>query len=87
MLATGPGTELKHLLRKIGIVAKSCKCNSHTKKMDEKGPEWCLKNIDLIVDWLEEEAEDRGLPFTRVGAKILVKWAIRNAKRKHTNAE
>jgi hypothetical protein len=50
--------------------------------MDEEGPQWCRNNIKTIVGWLKEEAEERHLPFTVIGATILVKLAIRNAERK-----
>jgi hypothetical protein len=49
--------------------------------MDERGCDWCEKNIEQIIDWLEEEAKRRKLPFARVGGKILVQRAIRNARR------
>lgn len=79
----GVGIELKRLLRKIGIVPKTgCKCKDHAKQMDDLGIEWCLQNVETIADWMEEEAKRRKMPFLRVGAKVLVKKAIRNAKRK-----
>jgi len=82
----GPGTELKALLKLIGITATpNCSCNARAKAMDEneaKEPGWCAANIETILDWLKEQADARGLPFLRVGAKILVKRAIANAKRK-----
>lgn len=79
----GVGIELKRLLRKIGITPKTgCKCKDHAKQMDDLGVEWCLQNVETIADWMQEEAKERKIPFLRVGAKILVKKAIRNAKRK-----
>lgn len=82
----GPGTELKALLKYIGITATpNCSCNARARTMDEneaKEPGWCEANMDTILDWLKEQADARGLPFVRVGAKILVKRAISNAKRK-----
>ena len=41
----GPGTELKKLLRKFRIFAKSCACDGHAREMDKKGSDWCEKNI------------------------------------------
>ena len=79
---SGPGTELKKLIKRTGIKVKvGCKCNKHAALMDQKGSDWCEKNLELIVDWLEEEAEKRGLPFLRVAGKMIVKRAIRNARR------
>lgn len=82
----GPGTELKALLKKVGIVASpTCSCNRRAVLMDEneaKEPGWCEKNLETICDWLQEEAAKRKLPFVRMAAKILVRQAIRNARKK-----
>jgi hypothetical protein len=84
--ASGPGTELKALLKRVGIVASpGCSCNTRAKLMDEqelKEPGWCEKNLETICDWLQEEATKRKLPFLRMAGKILVRKAIRNARKK-----
>lgn len=81
-----PGSELKLLLSKVGILANpDCSCNNHSRAMDDmeaKEPGWCEKNMETICDWLQEEATKRKLPFVRVVARLLVKRAIANAKRK-----
>jgi hypothetical protein len=78
----GAGTELKKLLKKIGITASpNCSCNARAKTMDNNGIEWCEKNIDTIIGWLKEEATKRGLPFIDMAGRILVKKAIKNAKK------
>ncbi len=78
----GPGTELKKLLKKIGIEAtENCPCNSRIKKMDQEGISWCETNIEQIVDWMEEEANIRGLLFLRVLGRKLVRIAINKARK------
>jgi hypothetical protein len=81
----GPGTELKKLLAKIGIVAtQNCSCNSRARRMDEeeaKEPGWCEAHLDEIVGWLREEAEKRKLPFVDMAGRLLVRRAIKNARR------
>lgn len=81
-LNNGPGSELKKLLKKFGIVASAgCSCNSRAKIMDQKEasePGWCEKNIDTIVGWLKEEAYKRKYPFFDTAAKLLIKKAIKN---------
>jgi hypothetical protein len=47
--------------------------------MNQRGPEWCLANIDTIVGWLREEAAARGLVFVDAVAYWLVRRAIRRA--------
>lgn len=78
----GPGTMLKNILSTFGIKATAgCSCNAKANIMDEKGIEWCENNIDTIVGWLREESQKRGLPFVNSLGKLLVKKAIKNAKR------
>lgn len=81
----GPGTELKKLLKKIGITATpTCSCNARARRMDEeeaREPGWCEAHLDEIVGWLREEAEKRGLPFVDMAGRLLVRRAVRLAKK------
>lgn len=80
--SSGPGTELKALLAKIGIKATpNCSCNARAREMDANGIDWCEANLDTIVGWLREEATNRGLPFLDAAGRLLVRRAIRNARR------
>lgn len=77
------GAELKKLLRRVGITAEAgCSCNRRAGTMDENGCDWCEEHIDEIVGWLREEAGKRSLPFVDVAARVLVKTAIKNARKK-----
>lgn len=84
-VTAGPGTELKKLLARVGIKAQpDCSCNARASTMDQaeaREPGWCEAHIDEIVGWLREEAEKRGLPFLDVAGRMLVRRAIRNARR------
>jgi hypothetical protein len=77
--------ELKKLLKRIGITATpNCSCNARARKMDEeeaREPGWCEAHIDEIVGWLRDEATKRGLPFLDVVGRMLVRRAIRNARK------
>jgi hypothetical protein len=81
----GPGTELKKLLAVVGITATpTCSCNARAKRMDveeAREPGWCEAHLDEIVGWLREEATKRGLPFLDAAGRLLVRRAIKNAKR------
>ena len=80
--ARGPGAELKKLLARVGITSTpDCACNARAAEMDRQGGEWCEANIDTIVGWLREQAEARGLPFLDLAGRMLVRRAIRNARR------
>jgi hypothetical protein len=79
--ASGPGTELKKLLRLVGIAdLPNCSCNAHAAQMDAWGADECEARLDEIVGWLEQEAGNRGLPFVRFAAQKVVKLAIRRAR-------
>lgn len=79
---SGPGTELKKLLATIGIKpTPTCACNARARTMDERGCDWCEENIDTIVGWLREEATNRKLLFVDAAGRLLVRRAIRNARK------
>jgi len=84
-VSSGPGTELKKLLSKIGITATpDCKCNArvkHIDAMEAQEPGWCERNIDTVVGYLREAAADRGLPFLDAAGRMLVRRAVANARR------
>lgn len=82
--AFGPGTELKALLKDwLGIQASpNCSCNARARQMDEWGPDLCEQNMPTILQWLEEQATARQLPFVRFAAEQAVKLAIRRARKK-----
>jgi hypothetical protein len=82
----GPGTELKKLLKTwLRIEASpNCSCNARARTMDEeeaKEPGWCAAHLDEIVGWLREEAAKRGLPFLDAAGRVLVRRAIKNARK------
>jgi predicted Fe-S protein YdhL (DUF1289 family) len=70
------------LLAAFGIhAALDCKCAVRAFYMDEQGCDWCEANIEEIVGWLRESAEERGLPFVDIAARLLVRRAIANARK------
>lgn len=78
--ASGPGTELKNLLHRLGFrETPTCGCKSHAREMDHRGVDWCRANMETIVGWLRDEAGKQGLPFVDFGARMLIKYAIRRA--------
>ena len=82
----GPGTELKSLLAGWPFYIVStpdCKCNARARYMDEKGCDWCEspEGMTEIMGFLREAAEERGLPFVDMAARLLVKRAIHNARK------
>jgi hypothetical protein len=49
--------------------------------MDRQGVEWCEANLDTIVGWLRDQAKFRGLPFVDLAGRMLVRRAIKNARK------
>jgi hypothetical protein len=81
---SGPGTELSKLLKRIGIEpTPTCQCRAKQQQMDAWGPDECERpeRIDEVVAVMREEATARGLPFLDVAGRMLVRRAIRNARR------
>ena len=82
-----PGAELKKLLASwpLNITADpQCECMNRAAEMDRNErttPGWCESNVDTIVGWMRAEANERGLPFLDVAGRMLVRRAIRNARR------
>ena len=82
-IGIGAGTELKKSLKLIGIESTpDCSCNNKARCMDLLGPDWCDHHINLIVDWLKYEAEQRNLPFVKSVVKMILKRVIKRARKK-----
>jgi hypothetical protein len=91
MPETGPGTELKTLLKDwFGIVSNlGCSCNAMAKKMDANGPEWCQgPGMPEILKAMRTEHSQRRakretiLPWSETGAKWLIRKACQRAAQK-----
>jgi hypothetical protein len=87
---TGPGTELKSILKNwFGIEANlGCSCNAMAARMNSD-PAWCLTpaGMEAIVSAMRNEHQKRRqrgetiLPWADFGARQLVKLACRRAAR------
>lgn len=81
----GPGTHLKRILKRYFRIkaGRGCKCEPTAKEMDRKGCEWSWENREPIVDVMQAEAKQRKLKlvFTRLGARQLLRVAIKLARR------
>lgn len=83
----GPGTELKKLLAGWPLYLKTsegCSCNRHAAQMDAWGCDECERRIDEIVGWLRDEAAKRRLPFVDAAGRMLVRRAIKKARKAMT---
>lgn len=79
----GVGSILSGMLGKLGIQSSpSCKCKKRALQMDALGPDWCEKNLDVVVGWLRQEATIRKLPFLSAVARGMVRIAIWRARKR-----
>lgn len=89
-LPCGAGQELKATLKLLGIeAAEGCSCNARATMMDIWGPEKCRQDIEVILDWLKEEADKRNMGhlYVRPFVKVAVLRAIRAAEKKLASGE
>jgi hypothetical protein len=80
----GPGTQLSRLLKRFGIEpTPTCSCRAKAAEMDAWGADECEKpeRIEEVVAVMREEAARRGLPFVDMAGRLLVRRAIRNARK------
>jgi hypothetical protein len=87
-VAHGPGTELSKLLKRFGIEpTPTCVCRAKAAQMDAWGPDECSRpeRIDEVVAVMRSEAEARGLPFLDLAGRVLVRRAIKNARKSHVD--
>jgi hypothetical protein len=82
----GPGTELKKLLAGWPFYITSspdCSCNRVAREMDAWGADECEKpeRVDYVLAALRQNAAKRGIPFLDAAGRMLVRRAIRNARR------
>lgn len=83
-IGRGPGTELSKLLKRFGIEpTPTCSCRAKSAQMDAWGCDEASKpeRIDEVVAVMRAEAAARGLPFLDAAGRLLVRRAIRNARR------
>lgn len=80
----GVGTELTIILRRFGITSKEggCSCKHKSKLLDTKGVKWAELNVETVVGWMKENAKKMKIPFLALPARMVVRQAIKNARRK-----
>ena len=84
----GPGTLLSESLALIGIVSDAnCGCRKKAKRMNCLGPDGCEAHMDEILAGLREEAENRGLPFSELVARMMVNRAIKLSRRRKAKSK
>jgi len=80
----GPGTSLKEMFSLLLLDAKpECLCHQRSNYLDILGYRWAMDNIETVVDWLEDEARNRSMPFDRDVAMRLAIVAMGRGVERH----
>lgn len=77
----GVGTELKKILNQYNVNFSPV-YDSFMYKLNEKTIQDCSEHVEEILDVLEDEAYRNKIDFDRDRAEIMVRAAIRQAKKK-----
>lgn len=85
--ACAVGSGIKRLLALVGIHSTDqCNCTSYAAKIDAWTCEEALERLDEIVSTMEVNARSLGITFSPAAARLLVRLAIRNARRNRSLA-
>lgn len=84
-----PGAELKKLLAGWPFyitASEGCSCSSMAARMDAMGCDWCKSDTGMaeILAAMKDNAQKKGVPYIEAAAAMLVRRAIRNARRNAT---
>ena len=80
----GPGSRLRRGLRRMGVLACGG-CLLLAAEMDEKGPEWCLANIDDLTVRIIESWDAHPDALSRTSRHLpwpAKAWAVKYAIRR-----
>ena len=84
IINNGPGDKLHRKIAKLfgEEIINSCDCTSHIQEMNIWGVDGCVRNIDIITQWLYNEAIKRKwkivkLPLSKYFIKSFILKTIR----------
>jgi predicted Fe-S protein YdhL (DUF1289 family) len=77
-----PGTVLAKMIKNLGFtISDNCACKRHALEMNANGNDWCVANMDEIVNWLKEETKHRNIVFIDIVARMMVNRAIKKSRK------
>jgi len=71
------GTLLKEVWLNCGEEPRPCKFDKYMRRLNERGPEWAVENVETVVGWMRDEARNRGMAFDPIVATGLVRRLAR----------
>lgn len=69
----GFGTRLANTLAMVITETKGCGCAGHKDILDVWTEPYIRDNLEKVIDWLQTEATNRRLPFSRILTRLLLK--------------
>lgn len=79
-----PGDIFASLIHKITGQVPCARCNDRRQQMNKLGWIGCLKNHNMIVGWIVDEAKRRNIEVDSVTVLGLLKTAFREARKKRS---
>jgi len=71
--SSGFGTRLSNTLGMIIKPKSGCGCAGHKDILDVWTEDYIRNNLEKVIDWLQTEATNRRLPFSRILTRLLLK--------------
>lgn len=82
MLGHGFGSKLESIFGMLFRKSTGCRCDDHQAILDLWTPEYVEQNLSTVIDWLQEESANRGIPFSRFWMEKLLKQLLSQHKRR-----
>lgn len=79
------GTRLSNTLGIFFQESEGCACPGRKDILDVWTPSHIRKNMEEVIDWLQQEAKKRKLPFFRPAVRILLNTLLLYEERSHSS--
>ena len=82
-LAQGPGTEMTHIINRMGLGSNCGRCQALAAEMDQNGSAWVLQNRNYLAQRTISNAENLGHrmgPIRRAGVRTIIRTSVRRAR-------
>lgn len=60
---------------------EGCRCDAFAQFLDEVGCKWCEVHFEDIIKELKNRSQEFNYPFSELGARVMLKIAIKLADR------
>ena len=81
--AQGPGSEMTHIINRMGLGSNCGRCQALAAEMDQNGSAWVLQNRNYLAQRTISNAENLGHrmgPIRRAGVRTIIRTSVRRAR-------